>query len=299
MLPLILIILAHSLYSLGYYVDKFLVTKTNVKESISNLMIASSFIYGLVLLPFFLFLTNFKVLINQETIILSSIAVLTSLIAIFAYYYAMKSLSSNVISVMVQLIPVFNLSISLLNGQSFSALQIIGMLLVISSSIVLSISTNLKIERKATILMIFSSFCFALFYEYFSKLSNATDFNQATVLYQIGLTLFGAILLCNKEVRKPFVDLVVKKPIFLVVNIVNKAGNMVANLLVNYVMLLMPLALVSSMIGIEPVLTVLIGWAGFKILPNYFDNSSSNKDILKLLVAILLSTTGIFLMFVF
>ncbi len=290
--------LAYAIYSFSYYVDDALMTKIKIKNSISNLMVASSLLSGLVLLPLFLFLSEFQLEINQNIIILTTFATLISMLSMFAYYLSLKYLMPNVVSVMFQLIPVFNFVFSIIMGHSYKLSQIIGVILIIFSAIMLSVSQKIEVKRKASLLMVLSSFCFALFYVVFNRLSNETNFYQATVLYQIGLVVFGLVLLVDNQIRKDFVNTVVKNPAFLVANVINKAMNMVANLLVNYAMMFIPIALVSALVGVDPIMTLIFGLIGAKILPKYVDQVVSKKELIKLIIAIILTTFGVILMFI-
>ncbi len=294
----LLVLLAYLIYGISYYVDDALMTKIKVKNSIGNLMIASSLLSGLVLFPIFFYLSEFNLRVDFVIGLLIITATLVWMMAMLLYYLSLKYLIPNVVSILYQLIPVFNFIFSLIMGHSFSFVQVGGIVLIVSSAIMLSLGQKVEMKRLASLFMVLSSFCFALFYVIFNELSVRTGFYQATALYQIGMIIFGLSLLINNKMRRDFIDTVVKKPMFLLVNVINKTMSMISNLLINYAMLFIPIALVSSLVGVDPIMTFVVGFVGVRLLPKYVDHAASKKEIIKMLLAITMTVTGIYLMFI-
>ncbi len=292
-----LILLAHFLWSAGYYIDRVLINKMKVEHSISNIMVSASLVANVVILPIFLFLADFQLIINKINLFLALAATISLLIALYSYLLAIKNLKSNVVSLLFQLLPVFSFIISYVLGELFSFNQILGSILVIISALIISFDAKININKKSLFLMVISSFGYAIFYFIFVNLANRTNFYQATIFYQIGLIIFGLFLIINSKIRKEFFGLFVEKPQFIILNIINELGNAAADLLINFTMLFLPIALVNSMSGIGPMLTVVVGLIGVKLLPKYFDEKPSKTELIKLIIAIIFSASGIFVMF--
>ncbi len=294
---IILAIFPYVIYSVSYYADKFLLTKSKVDGSVGNLMIGSSLISGGILFPVFFYLTKFKIISDLRMLGLVVLMVMIMMLSLYSYYKAMETLRSSVVAILFLLVPVFSFVWAHLLGESFSFSKILGAILIISSAIYISFEPKFELKPKATLLMVGSSFGWSIFYLLFSKISGEIGFLETVSFYQLFLVLFGLVLLINKNIRSNFLSLFKTEPRFLIVNIIVKVSDMAALLITNYSMVFIPIALASSLVGTGPVITIIIGLAGAKLLPKYFDDQFSRDELKKLIIATILSILGIVLMF--
>ncbi len=288
------------IWSLASYFDKFLVVKYQLdgQNRISHLMVISSLLAGVVMLPITLYINRNDLMIASGSSWLTVATVLSSMTAIYTYFLAYKKVDPDIVTVFHQLIPIFGFVISfVIFKQPFSEHQILGSILVITAALVLAFNFRMKLNKQAIANMILSSFFYAVFFFLFVELSNRNGFSKALLLYQIGLILFGFFLLFNRKIRTHFVAIVIKKPKFLFINLFNQFMNFIALSINNYVMTILPIALVSSLAGAQPAMILVIGLVGFKLFPKLFIEKISNQEIIKLILSIILSAVGIWIMF--
>lgn len=272
-------------------------------NSIKTLLVFSTLIAGLVFSPIWLIISNFS--INISTISLVAI-LLSSLVYILATYFYFKALDKNdasIVVVMFQMIPVFSYILALIFlKENLAISQIIGSIIIILSAIIISFDfeeKNNNSKLKALFLMMISSLLYAIYFILFDVAIRNSSYHSCAFWYQIGFLIIGIILISIKSYRTTFIKAIKNNgKTYLSLNIINEIVNLVANLLVNFANVTIPIALVNVLNGFQGTFVFILGIIGTKFLPKYFKENLKKKVILQKISCIVLSVIGLIVMFV-
>lgn len=299
-----LAIFASFLWASTNHIDKFLLN--GIDESWSNiktLIVFSTLVAWIVLLPVWLIICKFSVNIGN----ISLICVLSaSVIYILASYFYLKALDKNetsIVVVMFQLIPVFSYILALIFfKENLTVQQIIWSIVIILSAVLISIDFeehNNNGKRLALVLVAISSLLYATFFFLFDIWIRHSSYNSCAFWFQIGLLIQGIIFICIKSFRIIFIKAIKnngKK--YFSLNLTNEAINLVANLSVNFANVTMPLALANVLNGFQGAFVFILGAIGVKFLPKYFKENMNKKVVIQKVSCIALSIIGLIIMFI-
>lgn len=300
---IVITIFASFLWGITNHIDKFMVT--GVDESGSNLktlLIFSTLVAGLVFTPFWLIANKFSISISLLSLTSVLSASIIYILATYFYFIALENNDASIVVVMFQLIPVFSYIISLiLFKENLTLQQLIGSGIIISSAIIISFNfeeKNTKSKFKALILMTLSSLCYAIYFILFDVAVRHSSYNACAFWYQLGFLLLGIILISIKSYRITFIKAIKnngKK--YFSLNIINEILNLVANLLVNFANLTIPIALANVLNGFQGAFVFILGVLGVKFLPKYFKENLNKRVVLQKVSCIALSIVGLITMF--
>jgi hypothetical protein len=80
-------------------------------------------------------------------------------------------------------------------------------------------------------------------------------------------------------------------------NVLNEAINLIANLMINFANLTIPLALVNTLSGFQGPFAFIIGAVGVVICPRIFSEELNKKVVIQKTACIILSIVGLVIMF--
>lgn len=301
-IEIIITLLASFLWAITNHIDKYMLCNIeNPTSNIKSLLVFSSLIAGLVLSPLWLIVSKFQISISAISLAFVFMASILYLLATYFYFKALEKNDASIVVVMFQLIPVFSYVLSwVLFKETLTTNQMIGSLIIISSAIIISLdfeSNSNKNKLTALILMIISSLMYALYFIFFDIAIRSSDYKAVAFWYQISFLLIGIILLCLKHFRKPFIEMIKnngKKIASL--NITNEILNLMANLMVNFANLTIPLALANTLNGFQGAFAFIIGAIGVLILPKIFVEDLSKKIVIQKVFCIVLGIIGLIIM---
>ena len=242
----------------------------------------------------------------QIGIIALAFVLISAILYILATYFYFKALEKNdasIVVVMFQLIPVFSYMFSLIFfGERLGINEILGGLIIISSAIIISFDFGEKSSKNkaiALILMTFSSLLYSLYFICFDVAMRNGNYNAVAFWYQMGLLLVGIALFLIKDYRNSFINMIRKNgKKFISLNVTNEVLNLVANLMVNFANLTIPLAIANTVNGFQGVFVFVIGGIGALLWPKIFVEDLSKKVIIQKGICIVLSIIGLGVMFV-
>lgn len=295
-------IFASFLWSVTNHIDKFMITGIEEsKNSIKILLVFSTFIAGIVLTPIWLILSHFTVSISFISLISVLIAALIYVIATVFYFKAIEKNDASLVVVMFQMIPVFSYILALiLFKENLTIRQIVGSIIIILSAIIISFDFNEKNNRKkfkALLLMILSSLCYSIYFILFDIGIRNSTYYSCAFWYQIGFLIMGIVLLLLRSFRIPFVNAIKKNgKRYLILNTTNEVINLIANLLVNYANLLIPIALVNVLSGFQGAFAFILGIIGTLLLPKYIKEDLSKRVVIQKIVCIILGIIGLIIL---
>ena len=302
--PIILTIFASFLWGATNHIDKFMISSIDKDgSSIKTLLVFSTLIAWVIISPIWLIICNFSVGISNISL---TCILLSSFIYVLATYFYFKALGKNdtsIVVIMFQLIPVFTYILSLIFfKENLTVHQVIGSLVIILSAVLISFDfekKNNKSKWLALILMTLSSLFYALYFFLFDIGIRNSSYKACAFWFQIGLLILGIIFICIKSYRVTFIKAIKnngKK--YFSLNIINEAINLIANWLVNFANVTIPLALVNVLNGFQGAFAFILGFIGVKFLPKYFDESLSKKIVIQKVSCIILSIIGLIIMFI-
>ncbi len=295
-------IFASFLWGITNHIDKFMITGIEEsKNSIKVLLVFSTFIAGIVLTPIWLILSHFTINISFISLLSVLSASLIYIIATVFYFKAIEENDASIVVVMFQMIPVFSYILALiLFNENLTVHQIIGSIIIILSAIIISFDFNEKNNRKkfkALLLMTLSSLCYSIYFILFDIGIRNSSYYSCAFWYQIGFLIMGIVLLLTKTFRIPFLNSIKSNgKRYLILNTTNEVINLIANLLVNYANLLIPIALVNVFNGFQGAFVFILGVIGTLLLPKYIQEDLSKKVVIQKIVCIILGIIGLLIL---
>jgi len=294
---------ASFLWAITNHIDKYMLC--NIDNSISNiktLLIFSSLIAGIVLSPIWLLISGFQIQINNIALIFVFVSSILYFLATLFYLKALEKNDASIVVIMFQLIPVFSYIFSLIFfNETLNTNEIIGALIIISSAVIISFDfskTSSKNKLIALILMILSSLLFSLYFICFDFAMRNGEYSVVAFWYQIGLLFIGICLMGIKKYRESFIKSIKSSGMkFVSLNITNETINLVANLLVNFANLTIPLALVNTLNGFQGAFCFIIGVIGVSLFPKIISEDLNKRSVLQKVFCIVLGIVGLVVMF--
>ena len=303
-LAVIMAITASFLWAITIHIDKIMISHTGESSiNIKALLVFSTLVAGIVLLPIWLIISNFEIGINSISLICVLLASIVYILGTYFYYKALEKNDASIVVVMSQLIPVFSYILALIFfKENLTISQIIGSIIIILAAILISFDfeeKNNQSKKISLFLMAISSLGYAVYFFLFDIAIRHSSYNSCAFWYQVGFLILGIILISIKSFREAFIKVIKtngKK--YLSLNITNEALNLLANLLVNFANVAIPLALANVLSGLQGMFVFILAILGIKILPKYFKESLNKQVIIQKIVCIILSILGLIVMFI-
>ena len=299
-----LAIFASFLWALTNHIDKFLVTGIDESwNSIKTLLVFSTLVAGIVFLPVWLIISKFNVSINNISLIAVFWASIIYCLANYFYFKSLEKHDTTIVVVMLQLIPVFTYILALVFfKENLTIQQIIWSVVIVLSAVLISFDfeeRNNKKGRLVLILMSFSSLFYAIYFFLFDVGIRYNSYNSCFFWFQIGLLILWVILMCIKSYRLTFLKAIKnngKK--YFSLNVTNETINIIANSLLNFANVTIPIALANVLNGFQGSFVFILGVIGVKFLPKYFKENMNKKVVIQKIGCIALSIVWLIIMFI-
>ncbi len=300
MLVLFLSLLSSFIWASTNHIDKYLISKVAKEGDYKGLIVFSSFVSGILVLPFFLIVTRFKIGIDFLALLYILLAVISAFIAIIFYFKALGNNDTALLIAIYQTIPLFIYILGLVFlGEQLTLKQVLGGLIILLSAIFITFDfKNLNFQKNkkiALFLMLGSSILYSLQDIFFRLATLRVDFNIINAWHNIIMVVLGVVLISIKDFRNSFIDIVKSngKRVFSL-NILNEIIYASANIIANYAMTLSPVAIVSILsTGMQPMFAFVIGLLGIILLPKIFDDKEARADKVQKIICMLCSIIGL------
>ena len=296
---ILIVILASFLWAITNHIDKFLVCEIDKStNNIKTLLIFSSFVAGVVLIPIWLIISRFNIFISIRSLICIFMASIIYIFALYCYYKALENNDASVVIAIQQLIPVFSYLLALIFfKENLTIKQMAGSLVIVLSATLISFdfnNINRNNKRIALLYMTLYSFLGAIYWILFDVAMRDSSYNTCAFWFQIGLLLIGLFFLCIKSYRNSFILSIRKNgKKYLSLNIVNEFVNLIGYLLMNYANVLIPIALVNVINGFQGMFVFFLGVIGVIFMPKYFKEDISKSEIIQKVSCIILGIIGL------
>lgn len=271
---LLVALLSPALSALGTYTDKYLLVHHEHTGGIGSVLIFSS-LFGALVLPI--------ALIAEANIVQVSLPVVSLLIfngmlwvgTLAAYLYAIKD--SDVVSVgpVLQTAPVFAFILAYITlGESLNTAEFFGSAMIILSALLLSIEieedARVRFKTRSLLLAGLSAFLFAVSGTIFKFVAIEHGYWAVQFWEFVGISFSGILLfVCVRSYRKGFLA-VIQNGRFDVIalNFTTETLMVGADLLLNFAILLAPIAIVYSVSAFQPAFLLSYALIGSLIIPS-------------------------------
>lgn len=290
-------LIAPFLWAIVNHADKYLLSKYFKNNGgVGPLMIFST-LFGAVVLPIALFIEPQIFNISLHDVLILIGAGILSAIAIASYLFALEIEEATIVVPFWQTIPIFGYIIGyFLFDEVFTGKQMLAGLAILFGALILVIDFRSigKIKTRIAILMLFSSLVFALYEAMFRYVALEENFWVSVFWEHIGLVILGLFLFAAfKSYRKGFLDILKSnsRPI-ISLNIGSEALTIIGNIIMNYALLLAPLAMVLLISSYQPVFVFAIGIALTFFFPKIHQEKMGRVELVQKIVAIAIMCIG-------
>jgi uncharacterized membrane protein len=286
------------MWALSTHIDKYLVERYFKQGSVAVLMIFTAII-GAFALPFvWLFQPDVVALDLQSMVVVAASGILY-MSAIYFYLQALQTEEASTIAPFFQAAGVFGLILGyFILGEQISYSQIIGVLLIIVGSIILSFrfGQGTQVKKQLVILMLFCSLAISLSSLIFKFFAIRDEFWTTTFWNFFGQALFGVIIMLAAENREQLLEMIHSNAeALLSVNLANELINLGGSLSVRYTLLLAPLGVVQAISSTTSFFVLFFGVILSLFFPNLAREEISIGSLMQKIIAITLVVAGVLL----
>ncbi len=287
------------LWALSTHIDKYLVERYFKQGSVAVLMVFTAII-GALALPFVWLFQPGVVALELESMVVISASGILYMSAIYFYLQALQTEEASTIAPFFQAAGVFGLILGhFVLGEQISNSQIIGVLLIIAGSVILSLrfgQGGSHVKKQLVILMLFCALAITLRSLIFKFFAIRDEFWTTTFWNFFGQALFGVILMLAAENRKQFSEMIhANAGALLSVNISNELINLGGNLGARYTLLLAPLAVVQAISSTTSFFVLFFGVILSLFFPNLTREEISIGSLMQKIIATTLVVAGVLL----
>jgi len=287
------------LWALSTHIDKYLVERYFKQGSVAVLMVFTAII-GALALPFVWLFQPGVVALDLESMVIIAASGILYMSAIYFYLQALQTEEASTIAPFFQAAGVFGLILGyFILGEQISYSQIIGVLLIIAGSVILSLrfgQGTSQVKKQLVFLMLLCALAISLSSLIFKFFAVRDEFWTTTFWNFFGQAFFGVILLLPAENRKQFSEMIhANARTLLSVNVSNELINLGGNLGVRYTLLLAPLGVVQAISSTTSFFVLFFGVILSLFFPNLAREEISIGSLMQKIVATTLVVAGIIL----
>jgi drug/metabolite transporter (DMT)-like permease len=232
------------LWALSTHIDKYLVERYFKEGNVAVLMVFTAII-GALALPFIWFFQPGVVALDLQSMAIIAVSGILYMTAIFFYLQSLQTEEASTVAPFFQAAGIFGLILGyFVLGEKISLLQIIGVLLIIAGSALLSLrfgQGTRRVKTRLVILMLACALAMALSSLIFKFFAVRDEYWTTTFWNFAGQILFGAILMLIASNRQQFRKMMHENTgAVLSVNGANELINLGGNLGVRYSLIFFP-----------------------------------------------------------
>ena len=301
-IPLIVAILAATLYALTNHIDKYLISKVVKNADSRSLIVFSTLVAGFAMSIIYAFICGFQFEIDFKSFLLLLFNSTLYVFSLFYYFKALNRDDTTIVVIMFQFVPVFILFLSplVLGSQNLSTVQLIGCLVTTLAATAVTYEPEKKRFNKEKLvtlaMMAFVSLSYAIWFIIEKVVTQDHDFNQTMMWTNITLFVVGVfIFVFLKSYRRAFGGMLKSNGTKIVgLNLINELLNSFGGVCSTLAGTMIPVALVSFISpGVQPFAVMVIGILITKLFPKIEKESITRKDIIKRVITIIFCIIGL------
>jgi len=284
------------LWAVSVHLDKYLVERFFKQSNVAVLLVFTAFV-GFLMLPFIWFLEPNVVDLDVEKIAIIGASGILYMGAMLFYLQALQSEEASVVAPFFQASPLFGYGLAyVVLGETLSAMQIAGGMLIIIGAAVVSIrlSGRSAFRLGLAMLMLACGFVLALATLIFKIFAIEVAFWTTTFWMFAGEAVFGAALLLIGPYRSEFVRLVrTNTAALLSINASNELINLGGGLGNRYALLFAPLSVVQAIGSTTTLFVFLFGIVLSLFVPRLGRETLSRRELTQKGIAALCVAAGV------
>lgn len=287
--------LAPLLWSITNFIDKLLVSRY-FKGNVGAMMVFSGLI-GFFISAIILIFNFSSLFFGLQPILILIISGVIYVFSLLPYIFALDKEDTSLVVPLFQLIPIFSLLLGMIFLNEFlTHNQLIGGGIIILGAILISLdfdNKKISIKKNILVLMGVSSFGVAVYSLLFKLGTGSLNYFIASFWFYIGMGLAGFSLLFYSPYRKQFLQVFKtnSKPV-ISLNFINEILNISAVVIINFALILGPMALVWVVNGLQPIFVFIIGFILTLTVPHIIKEKIYRKHLIQKFVAILMVVIG-------
>jgi uncharacterized membrane protein len=287
------------LWALSTHIDKYLVERYFKQGNVAVLMVFTAIIGGLALPLIWLFQPG-VVSLDLQSMAVITVSGILYMSAIYFFLQALQAEEASTVAPFFQAAGIFGLILGyFVLGEKLSFLQIIGVILIIAGSILLSLRIGQGVSRVKTrlvVLMLSCALAIALSSLIFKFFAVRDEFWITTFWNFAGQAVFGVILMMVATNRQQFMKMMhANTGAVLSVNGVNELINLGGNLGMRYTLLLAPLGIVQAISSTTPLFVLFFGVIFSLFFPSLGREEISLAGLMQKIIATTLVVAGVLL----
>ena len=287
------------LWALSTHIDKYLVERYFKQGSVAVLMVFTAII-GSLALPFIWLFQPGMVSLDPQSIVVIAVSGILYMGAIYFYLEALQVEEASTVAPFFQAAGIYGLILGyFVLGEKLSILQIIGVLLIIAGSVLLSLRIGQgagRFKTRLVILMLTCALAIALSTLIFKFFAVRDEFWTTTFWNFAGQAIFGVILMLIAANRRQFIKMMrANTGAVLSVNGANELINLGGNLGLRYTLLLAPLGIVQAISSTTPFFVLFFGVILSLFFPNLGREEIGIASLMQKIIAITLVVAGVLL----
>ena len=298
---LLIALIAPSLWAASNHIDKHLLEKQIAHGGVGALMIFSALV-GVFAIPAILLFGPPVLAISPLNGALITLNGILYVVSLMPYYYALERDETSIVVPLFQISAIFSYALGLaFLGEQLSWGQMLAALLIIGGSVMLTLELGrqrLRIKASVLALMLVAALLNALNWFLFKFVAIQAQFLVTSFWEYIGFTLVGLFMLIFiRPYRAAFVA-VLRTNTRNVLGLValNEALSAVAKTATNLASMTAPLALISTVHGLQPLFAFIYGIVLTLYLPRYGSERIGGAIIAQKLAALALITAGTYIL---
>ena len=287
------------LWALSTHIDKYLVERYFKHGSVAVLMVFTAII-GVLALPFIWLFQPGVVSLDPQSMAVIAVSGILYMGAIYFYLEALQAEEASTVAPFFQAAGIYGLILGyFVLGEKLSILQIIGVLLIIAGSVLLSLRLGQgasRIKTRLVILMLVCALAIALSTLIFKFFAVRDEFWTTTFWNFAGQALFGVILMLIAANRRQFIKMMrANTGAVLSVNGANELINLGGNLGMRYTLLFAPLGIVQAISSTTPFFVLFFGVVLSLFFPSLGKEEISFAGLMQKIIATTLVVAGVLL----
>jgi uncharacterized membrane protein len=287
------------LWAISVHLDKYLIERFFKQTSVAVLLVFTALMGVLVLPVIWWFRSGVLSLPALDALVVGLSGILL-MGALWFYLQALQSEEASVVAPLFQAAPLFGYLLGyFVLGETLSAVQTIGGLLIIGGALLLSIqprSRRTRFNGRLIALMLVCTFALALTSLIFKVFAIRDEFWTTTFWTFVGEGVFGAAILAVPKYRRIFLGLLHTNPIaVLSINGANELMNLTGSLGARYALLLAPISLVQAIGSTTSLFVFLFGVAITVFLPGLGSEDLSRANLARKACAAVVVMIGVIL----
>ncbi|HMK78792.1 MAG TPA: DMT family transporter [Xanthobacteraceae bacterium] len=286
------------LWAASTHIDKYLVDKYFGASPVAVLLIFTALI-GLLTLPVIAWLMPRATTVPPEDAALMALAGVLYMVGMLFYLQALRGEDASAVAPFFQASPLIGYVLGyLVLGERLSSMQMIGGILIIGGTALVSLQPGRKLSFKRSLvaLMLGAALMLAVSSLIFKVFALRADFWSTTFWMYVGEGAFGALLPAIPSIRKELYRLLKASPgAVLSINAVNELINLAGSLGARYALILAPLSLVQAIGSTTTLFVFVIGLGLSWLFPRHAGEPLGRSDLLRKAGAAIIVAIGAYL----